>query len=71
MPKIGKMPDEQREIADELRDQYGNMLMLKDIMDYMGIGHYNTIHKLVDGIPTVMKKYNARDVAKRIYEVRT
>lgn len=74
MPKIGRMPERQKQFADELRNTYGGMLTLKQVGEVIGITHPQTIKKFAQDIPAVdingRKKWMAADVARKIESCR-
>lgn len=74
MPRVRAfgVPQEQRELEEELRKRYGGMMTTHEISIELGKAHYNTTRSFMEGVPCRLvgksKRYLSSDVAKRIYE---
>ena len=63
----------QREIAEEMRKQFGcNALNISQVGRYLGIKDYHNSKRFLEGIPSIKinnsKKYLITDIAKKLAE---
>ena len=69
-----RIPEGQKNIAQELRELYGGCMTMKDVADELGVKHKNPTKKwLADISATVIngrKRWRVVDVAKKLYESR-
>lgn len=74
MPKIGRMTDTQRALADDLRKLYGGAMTLAQISESIGASSPHTTRKWAADIPYCLingrKKYLVRDVAQKLGDCR-
>lgn len=74
MPKIGRMTDTQRALADDLRKQYGGAMTLTQVGESLGTNSPHTARKWTADIPYYLingrKKYLVGDVARKLGDCR-
>ncbi|MGI5985014.1 MAG: hypothetical protein ACOX7O_04090 [Oscillospiraceae bacterium] len=74
MPKIGRMTDTQRAMADDLRKLYGGAMTLTQIGESIGVDSPHTARKWAADIPYCVingrKKYLVGDVARKLGDCR-
>ena len=69
------IPTDQLNIAEDIRKRYGNMLTARDVGAVIGVAHYKSINKWLEGLPCFeinnRRRYSAADVARKLYEARS
>jgi len=67
-----KIPDREREIADDLRSRYDGALNLAEVGRELGLENRETIAKYLEGVPAQMvgkiKRWRVADLARHMYE---